>query len=205
MKYVFIFVTMLSLASCGKHYSGNNSSHTNTITPVTYAEEASEIVSTPGIYEMNVSTLNPETSRFSATGSIIQDENEITITVNAKRASPLRSIYQAIYEGECPTSTDDRNGDGHIDISEARVHLEKELIQLDSDINSSLTNHTVYPTASLFGRYTYKVSGNKIQIQSDIQKKYGALKVDWEKTVVLFQRSSKEKSLPVACAKLTLK
>lgn len=199
----FLFALFIMIAACGKN-SNSGISHETTIVPETLAGETSEIVSSPGIYRIDIKSLNPKVIKFSATGSLIHDENEITIAINAKRVSPLRSTYQVLFEGECPTYADDRNGDGYLDISEAKVHLIKSLIPLDADINSSSEEHTGFPTASLFGRYNYKVKGNKVQIQSDIQKKFGALKVDWEKTVVVFFQTIDE-TLPVACGNISLK
>lgn len=188
MKYIFIVITMLSLASCGKN--NPHESGTNTLT-VTSAEEIAEITSAPGIYELIVSSLNPV--KFRAAGTIIQDENEITVSVSAKRAFPFLSISQTIYEGDCPTSADDRNSDGFIDHSEAESQLGRILVPLETT------------RANLFGRYSLKTVMNKLQIQSDIQKRHGAVKIDWEKAVVLFQKAQTDENLPVACAKISLK
>lgn len=188
MKYFLIVMTMVSLASCGRkttHKSG-----TNTVT-FSSSEETAEIVSAPGIYEMHFSPLNPV--KFEAEGSLIQDVNEITISANGKKAFPFLPITQTIYEGDCPTAEDDRNNDGYIQFSEAEAHLGKLLLPLDA------------PRANLFGNYEYKTVTNKLQVQGKIQNRHGAIKVDWEKSVVLFQGTQASETLPVACAKMILK
>lgn len=42
-------------------------------------------------------------------------------------------------------------------------------------------------------------------MQSEIQNRHGAIKVDWEKSVILFQGTQTSETLPVACAKMILK
>ncbi len=78
---------------------------------------------------------------------------------------------QHVYTGgRCPTTNDDTNGDGLIDIVEAEAVLGKILIPLDSDITSQKAGRRFFPLGDLSGYYHYERITNFRRFLADLQE-----------------------------------
>ena len=218
-----MLLSVLALASCGgksgsKHNGATpnveaSTPDTSTPTPTVPVQIVSSL---PGVYEMTITKVNARYSGFAGTGSMVLGETDLTISMKMNHVSPLRSIYQRVYSGECPTIADDKNGDGVIDIKEAQEKLGKMLIPLDTDINSSNDTKNVFPQSSVTGKYSYTGKGMNDLILKDLTANGYTDNLDLESVVILFQglpsffrfSNSVESSdglpvsetLPVACA-----
>ena len=145
-------------------------------------------------------------------------DSELSVLIKMSKAPSLRSTYQTLYNGECPDATDDKNGDGIVDINEAMEKLGKKILPLDSDINSSNPAKNVFPQANNNGAYEYSAKGKIETIMQDLDENDYSDNLDLEGSVVLLQGlptyfkfpNSVESSdglpvtetLPVACGKI---
>lgn len=219
LKTLFLSA-LLVLVSCGKK-DNSKSSRAEATKPVVTEQPTPTASLEEGSFDLVIKPLNSKYSQLKGTGSLEVTESLMNISMNVSKASPLRSIFQKLYQGECPDLTDDKNGDGLIDIGEAEARLGKAILGFDSTLESSAGSNSVFPRTNLLGKYSYKASAKKDLILADILKNHGALKIDPQHTVVLFQGlpqfvrfpNSVEsangapvaETLPVGCAKIEIK
>jgi hypothetical protein len=221
---ITLFLFLCFLVSCGNHHSSKHSSGATPVTPtptITPQPEHEQFISGDGSYALTFSPTNVHYSKANAKGTLELTATDLSIALSATKLAAMRSIYQHIYYGECPTAADDRNGDGIVDIQEALPKLGHLLVTLDTDINSESDSHSVFPTSSLLGKYSYTVKGYRAMVLTDIEHLMDARKIDLERAVVLLQGlpaylkfpNSVETSgslpasetLPVACGTITKK
>ncbi len=165
---------------------------------------------------MNFSSVNPRIYNYRGTGSLNLDATSFSVNLKATHAPLLRSVYQNMYQGNCPSMADDRNGDGIVDIEEASEVLGTKLLALDSNLENPSSNLDKFPRANLFSNFNFSTSGRVEKILA--QFKPGS-QIDPADLVVLTQglpsymrlpgsvRSnnglSATETLPIACATLT--
>ncbi len=197
----FFITVLLFLFSCGgSHHKSSPKKITVTPPAETGTPEESEnpvpippsptvssISTSDGSYPFIISSLNKKVSWSSGSGSITLSDSELRYSFRGKKFSPLRSIYQSVYEGECPNSGDDRNGDGYIDIEEAKLRLGRKILTLDSNLDSENPSQNVFPRPSLFGKFSYEQNGSRNSILENLTKKYGVIELDLRDTIILFQ------------------
>ncbi|MES2529036.1 MAG: hypothetical protein V4598_18260 [Bdellovibrionota bacterium] len=218
---------LLVLISCGGSHSKKKSSASTPTTPAVNQEQPTpptdpvepEVVTEftdQGKFTMSFSAVNPKIFNYKGTGSLNIDAPSFSSTTKATHAPFLRTVYQNLYQGTCPTLADDRNGDGIVDIEEASEVLGTKLMALDSNLENAESNLDKFPRTNIFGYFSFSTSGRVAKILPQFE---AGSKIDPADLVVLTQglpsyvrlpasvRStqgiSATETLPVACATLS--
>lgn len=120
-----------------------------------------------GSYRAILRPMNNSLSGFLPTGAaefVIQGDSVQTKTYLDDDARVIH--MQNVHVGSrCPTSADDRNGDGIVDIEETYAVVGVVLIPLDDDINSAIDGEKLYP---LGGGFTYTETASLSKLESDV-------------------------------------
>lgn len=217
----FLFLTLFIFVSCVHENGTETKKETTSATPGISLKIPSLalVTSETGDYKISFTNINPKFFTMKGEGMISQTEDELSFIIKMSKAPSLRSTYQNLYDGDCPDMTDDKNGDGIVDINEAMEKLGKRIIPLDSDINSSNPAKNVFPQADNTGAYDYSAKGKIETIMQDLDDHEYSDNLDIEGAVVLLQGlptyfkfpNSVESSdglpvtetLPVACGKIS--
>lgn len=160
MKTFIFFSALTLLASCGKGGGGSSSQSGSAI-----QEQKSE-----GSYLAILRPYNNSLSGFLPTGKaeiVIRDDNFSVKTYldDDQRVSHIQSIHTGT---RCPDLTDDRNGDGLIDVEESYRVVGGILIPLDAEISSAEEGENIYPTG---GGFTYSEQGPLSKIEADVKSR----------------------------------
>lgn len=149
-------IILLSLLSaCGGSSGGGGSSSVEQQQEEALATDGSNI---QGLYLATFSTLNSHVNGTVPGSVTFQRKDDrfyayVRLFAGFPRAWHMQNVYEG---GRCPTASDDLNGDGFIDITEAQAVLGKVLIPLDSDISSQNSGRNFYPLADPSGSYHYE-------------------------------------------------
>ncbi len=214
----------LVLISCGgsdskKKSSGSGTGSAPSVPTVTPEPVEPEVISgftDQGKFSMSFTSVNPELFNYRGSGSLNLDEKSFSVNTKATKAPFLRTVYQNLYQGNCPVINDDSNGDGIIDIQEAREVLGTHLMALDSNLENPGSNLDKFPRTNLFGNFSYSSSGRVEKILDQFKP---GTRIDPAGLVVLTQglpsfirlpasvRSesgmSASETVPVSCATLS--
>lgn len=107
------------------------------------------------------------TTRGTATVSLKGDDVNVQIMVEG--VTPLTLHPQHIHAGTtCPSASDDRNGDGFVDVIEGLPKYGPILVSLDTTINTGASSDLNFPVANASGSYSYSASGSRTHIQDEI-------------------------------------
>lgn len=159
MKYKLApIITLVLLASCG----GGGGKSTSSRGPAVQEQTAE------GSYRAILRPYNNSLSGFLPTGmaeiKIAGDTVSVkTFLDDDARVSHLQSIHTGT---RCPDISDDKNGDGIVDIRESYAVTGNVLIPLDSDINTEAEGMGIYPTG---GGYTYTEQASLSKLESDVK------------------------------------
>jgi hypothetical protein len=158
MKTFIFFSALTLLASCGKGGGSSSSQSGSAI-----QDQKSE-----GSYLAILRPYNNSLSGFLPTGKAeiaIKDDNFSVKTYldDDQRVSHMQSIHTGT---RCPDKSDDRNGDGLIDIEESYRVVGPVLLPLDADVSSAEEGENIYPTG---GGFTYSEQGPLSKIESDVR------------------------------------
>ena len=199
MKTLVPMMLLLLVSSCGK--SGGDSG-----TQVSNNIEKEEVVMKEGKYVAFLRPINSTVNGFIPFGraELALQEDVLNITTyldDDQRVMHVQNIFTA---SKCPTTADDTNKDGVIDIKEAHEALGSILLPLDNDITTRKSGEGQYPQGPSF---TYNKKGNWSEILKDLQVPYGddhyLLKGDYlslENRVILVQGTSASGHLPSTVA-----
>lgn len=119
-----------------------------------------------GIYRAYLKPLNDHETKGTITVRMEQDEFVVREAIAGAPENIMH--FQFIAEGPCPTMELDANGDGVLDMNEARGTLGKILIPLDSDLNSQLAGSDFGPIANPAGAIVYQRRGSVSKLLSDL-------------------------------------
>lgn len=195
MKTLVPMMLLLLVSSCGKSSGGSGRQVVNSI-------EKEEIVMKEGKYVAFLRPINSTVNGFIPFGraELSLQENVLNVTTyldDDQRVMHMQNIFSA---SKCPTTADDVNKDGIIDIKEAHKALGRILLPLDNDISSRKEGEGQYPKGPSF---TYNKKANWSDIVKDLQIPYGddyfLLKEDslsLENRVILVQGTSASGHLP---------
>ncbi len=181
---------LLSLVSCGNsHHSKSKSASTTTTPAATPAETPAqnELAFEKGEYKVTFANVNSGIYSMKGSGKFVLSDSDMNVSITMGKAPILRSIYQNLYKGECPTIHDDRNGDGIVDINEALGKLSHVMIPLDSDLNSSSSAKNNFPHGSLTGKYSYSAKGDMAVMLKELKANGETKNINLEDTVVMLQ------------------
>jgi len=146
-------MSFLILLSCQNHELGKNrkTAIQTSLNPI----DGSNI---EGHYQAKFITLNPHINgTIPGSANLYRISNRLFTYVRLFGGGVNAWHMQNIYIGSrCPTSSDDLNRDGFIDIIEAEKVLGKIIIPLDNNIKSQKAGEKRYPYADLSGNYTYE-------------------------------------------------
>lgn len=111
-----------------------------------------------GLYQAKFVTLNPQVNgTIPGSFTFYRKDDRVMIYGRLFAGYPKAWHQQYIHIGSrCPTAQDDLNGDGFIDIVEARKVLGKIIIPLDSDPGSQASGARFFPLGDLSGSYHYE-------------------------------------------------
>jgi len=105
-------------------------------------------------YFGEVQALNASAISGTATISLDDVENDFAVSVEAFDLDESIVHIQHVHAGDaCPTSADDANGDGFVDVVEGLSSYGGILIPLDSDLTNQAAGD--YPSADLSGDLNY--------------------------------------------------
>lgn len=199
-----LFLTLTG--SCGK-----NSSHTK-------SEEISDSLDQSpfdGLYLAKFETLNPHINgTIPGSLSLLRQEDKLMAFVRMFAGGIRAWHQQGIYYGKrCPQMSDDKNGDGIIDILEAMNVVGNMIVPLDANINSQVAGRNLFPLGDLAGYYHYEriASFKRLledlhSVDSDLEDHIGKLgpeeKFSFEKRVVMVQGVTQDIVLPETVAGL---
>jgi hypothetical protein len=175
-----LFALFGLLSSCGGGGGGSSGEGVSSQAPTTSIlpqnEETSETADghgeeIDGHYLANFTTLNGQINgTIPGSVTFFKNEDKLQIYLRLFAGQPQAWHQQKIYTGNrCPTMTDDLNGDGVIDITEAEAVLGNIIVPLDADISSQASGKNFYPVADLSGSYYYERIVNFTRFLADLQ------------------------------------
>ena len=202
---LIIFFSTLT-GSCGK-----SSSHSKTLGTSDSLDQAPF----DGLYLAKFETLNPHINgTIPGSLTLLRQEDKLMVFVRMFAGGIRAWHQQGIYYGKrCPQMSDDKNGDGIIDIVEAMNVVGKMIVPLDANINSQGAGRNLFPLGDLSGYYHYErdASFNRLfddlhSEDSDLEDHIGKLgaqeKFSFEKRVVMVQGVNQDVILPESVAGL---
>jgi hypothetical protein len=147
------------LASCGKDSGGGSSSSSES--PAIQEQQAE------GSYRAILRPLNNSLSGYLPTGAAEIKISGDVVSIKTYLDDDARVTHiQNIHAGtRCPNQSDDRNGDGLIDINESMTAVGSVLIPLDSDINSASDGEGLFPMG---GGFTYVEEASLSKLAADV-------------------------------------
>lgn len=218
MIRVFIVLMLLVTVSCGKSSKNKSTSDGSGATAATPEAVEPKIISEDGEYEVSFTSVNPKVFKVEGAGKITLTESGLTVNMKMTKVPRIRTIYQNIYRGECPDVMDDKNGDGLVDVIEAKDALSLKVLSLDTDLNTENNHLSVYPVSSIFGKYSYERTTTVEKFLANLKAISPQENLDLESSVVLLQglptyfffpstaqttgNLSISETLPLACGKI---
>ena len=160
-----IILSMSLMAACGG--GGGSGSGKSSAGQAAVQEQQAE-----GNYRAILRPFNNHLSGFLPTGfaeiSIMGDN----VTMKTMLDDDARVIHmQSIHTNtRCPNASDDKNGDGYVDINEAYAVVGNVLVPLDSDLNNQALGAGMYPMG---GGYTYVEAASLKNLESDVKSRTG--------------------------------
>src|SRR5690606_13384607 len=111
-----------------------------------------------GIYMAKFETLNPQVNgTVPGSFTVYRKDDRLMFYGRVFAGYPKAWHQQYIHIGSrCPNQNDDTNGDGFIDIVEARQVMGKIVVPLDSDPGSQASGSRFFPLGDLSGSYWYE-------------------------------------------------
>jgi hypothetical protein len=165
------------------------------------------------LYMANFFKLNEQVNGNLSGSAILQRrDDKFFAYVRLSAGAPGAWHQQNIHEGgRCPTSADDLNADGYIDIEEGERVWGKILIPLDSNLNSQSAGENIYPVADQSGDYFYEretsfkkmfrdLKSEDTNPLDNIAKIPEALELDFAGKIVVIHSASSTASYPETVA-----
>jgi len=162
-------------------------------------------------YKAELSSLNSKTIGSSARGeaTFTISGDQLTIHVNAKGVSPNMEHLQHLHgfakgdrKSECPTTRNDTNGDGIIDIVETEPVAGTTMVPFHDDPISMEMVKDTYPTAGTDGSYSYEKTVSLKALKAAFAVKVPGQRLDLARRVVFLHGVPASTKLPAAVASL---
>lgn len=193
-----IFICFIFLNGCGKDNGNSSGFEANQTEQSTRTSE----------YRVVFSSLNTNIGNHKSFGTAIlrfeeeiEDgiiENEFEVLVNTVNLPSNVTHRQVIHQGSnCPTLSQDSNGDGFLSFEEAHPTTGANLMYLDGDLSSQDPEGSIFPSGS---SYSYEKETDYENLPSGFNLQ--------DKILVLYGVSSAPlgldpKNTPIACGKIT--
>lgn len=162
-------------------------------------------------YKAELSPLNSKTTGSDASGeaTFTISGDKLTIRITAKGVPPNMEHLQHFHgfakgdrTSECPTTRDDKNGDGNIDIVETEPVAGTTMVPFDADpIGMSAVNDT-FPRARADGSFSYEKTVSLKALEAAFTKKFPGRQLDLDRRVVFLHGIPASTKLPATVASL---
>ncbi|MBU6529040.1 hypothetical protein OGR47_18985 (plasmid) [Methylocystis sp. MJC1] len=146
-------------------------------------------------------------ARGDATFTISGDR--LTIRVTAKGVAPEMEHLQHFHgfntgdrTSRCPSSRDDKNGDGVIDMVETEPVAGTTMVPFHDDPASMTIVNDTYPKAGSNGSYSYEKTVSLKALEAAFAKKFPGQQLDLDQRVVFLHGVSTATKLPATVASL---
>lgn len=132
-------------------------------------------------YHANLAPMNVSTVGSATTGqaTLSLSNGNLTIQIDVQGAPPDIQHWQHFHgfvepgkAATCPTSADDKNGDGIIDLIETETTSGTTMVPFNADPVKMDVPANSYPTANADGSYTYKVTVSYNDLQTAFGKAF---------------------------------
>lgn len=141
--------------------------------------------------------------------SFVRDGNILTIVVDVEGAPPeimhLQHFHGFAEDGEtatCPTSGDDANGDGIVDLQETEPMAGTTMMPFHDKPASMEIPSESYPKADADGAYHYEQTVELDKLKEAFAKAFGGQDLDLERRVVFIHGVAPETEFPESVASL---
>lgn len=162
-------------------------------------------------YKAELSPLNSKTTGSDASGeaTFTISGDKLTIHITAKGMPPDMEHLQHFHgfaksdrTSKCPTSRNDKNGDGIIDIVETEPVAGTTMLPFDADpIAMSAVNDT-FPPAGADGSLSYEKTVSLKALELAFNKKFPGQQLDLDRRVVFLHGIPESTTLPATVASL---
>lgn len=161
-------------------------------------------------YKAELSPLNSKTTGSDASGeaTFTISGDKLTIRITAKGVPPNMEHLQHFHgfandrTSECPTTRNDKNGDGIIDIVETEPVAGTTMAPFDADpISMSAVNDT-FPRAGADGSFSYEKTVSLKALEAAFAKKFSGQQLDLDRRVVFLHGIPASTKLPATVASL---
>ena len=162
LSTTLFMLLMFWLISCGR----DNDDDKNSVNNQTVIEEQQE----DGSYRAILRPINNSLSGLIPTGvaEVFIDGDNLKIKTLLDDDAKVIHIQNVHLGTRCPSTSDDSNGDGLIDMSESYSIVKQILLPLDSDLNSLESRNDTYP---LGGGFTYVGTASISKIDNEIKSR----------------------------------
>ncbi len=196
---MLIFISLVTLISCGKKESLNKKFVSLEIMPK----------KDEGIFIANILPLNSNLSSISSGKmKIIWDTQMFLSESKVVGTDPgVKHLQFIMSSSQCPSEEDDLNQDSVIDMNELLTVSGDILVPLDSDVSEQLNGIDYGPISNEMGDYIYRRSSSRSDLLNDLTlpdpdfyDHIGKIsendKLDFNKRVVVVLGVSAEKEIP---------
>ena len=162
-------------------------------------------------YKAELSPLNSKTTGSDSSGeaTFTISGDKLTIRITAKGVPPNMEHLQHFHgfakgdrTSECPTTRNDKNGDGIIDIVETEPVAGTTMAPFDADpIGMSAVNDT-FPRAGADGSFSYEKTISFKALEAAFTKKFPGQQLDLDRRVVFLHGIPASTKLPATVASL---
>ena len=162
-------------------------------------------------YKAELSPLNSKTTGSDSSGeaTFTISGDKLTIRITAKDVPPNMEHLQHFHgfakgdrTSECPTTRNDKNGDGIIDIVETEPVAGTTMAPFDADpIGMSAVNDT-FPRAGADGSFSYEKTVSLKALEAAFAKKFPGQQLDLDRRVVFLHGIPASTKLPATVASL---
>lgn len=162
-------------------------------------------------YKAELSPLNSKTTGSDASGeaTFTISGDKLTIRITAKGVPPnmehlqhFHGFAKGDWTSECPTTRNDKNGDGIIDIVETEPVAGTTMAPFDADpIGMSAVNDT-FPRAGADGSFSYEKTVSLKALEAAFAKKFPGQQLDLDRRVVFLHGIPASTKLPATVASL---
>lgn len=161
MPYVMSACMLAMVASCGSNDDDDNNNR-----PPQQEEQAGD----EGVYRATLQALNGQVAgNPTGTADISISGDIISVNVNMTGTNPNTAHLQNLFVSDsCPTSAQDLNRDGFIDVLEGIPSYGGILIPLDQNIETQ-TGFDTAPPSDAQGNYTYSSTGSLSRMLGDLR------------------------------------
>jgi hypothetical protein len=163
------------------------------------------------IFKAELSALNSNVTGLDAVGkaTFAISGDELTIHVTAQGVPPSIVHLQHFHgfsEGEmdarCPTTADDANGDGIIDLIETEPLAGTTMVPFHDDPVGMEIVRDTYPSAGADAAYSYEIKVSLAVLQDSFASKFEGQQLDLDRRVVFLHGVPESTDLPASVASL---